>query len=211
MMSFLRVPVLLLFAAICSNQAFAGAHQSEASSTTNVENLKSYYIKEGLDLSRYNKVFVDRLKVIDARVIAPPWYEGDNKAPRKWRLTNKDVEFLRDSYRTAMIERLQAGGYEVVEGIETDDVIILDMEIITLMPYARKGEDVQVRGFGELKAQATLRDGLTSELLAIFEGPQDVGSEYQQNSRMNAENNLKELFDVWGDRMRSLMDNSRKP
>jgi len=192
--------------------AFGGAtllHAESHVSVSNIQTLKPYFINEDAELSRYNKVFVDNLKVIDARVIAPPWYDGDNKSPKKWRLSQKDIQFLRESYRTAMIEHLNAGGYEVVEAIESDDVIILDIEIITLMPYARKGENVQVRGFGELKAQATLRDGLTSELLAIFEGVQDVGSEYQQNSRMNSENSLKELFEVWGMRMRKLMDDNR--
>ena len=54
-----------------------------------------------------------------------------------------------------------------------------------------------------------LMDGATGELLGIFEGTQDVGSEYQQNTRLNAENNLRALFDVWGMRMRKVMDDSR--
>jgi hypothetical protein len=205
----MKYPLRFLSVLLC---AFAGVtlvHAESHISTSSIQNLKPYFIKEGVELSRYNKVFVDNLKVADARVIAPPWYDGDNKSPKKWRLTQKDIEFLRNSYRTAMVEHLNAGGYEVVEAIESDDVIILDIEIITLMPYARKGENVQVRGFGELKAQATLRDGLTSELLAIFEGIQDVGSEYQQNSRMNSEDSLNELFEVWGMRMRKLMDDNR--
>ena len=202
-----RLRILLVFLFAFSGSA--GVFAEEHSSVPSVQNLQPYYINESADLGRYNKVYVDNLKVIDARVIAPPWYEGDDKSPRKWRLTNKDIEFLRNSYRAAIIEQLQAGGYPVVEVIDADDVLILDVEIITLMPYARKGEDVQVRGFGELKAQATLRDGLTSDLIAIFEGVQDVGSEYQQNSRLNAENNLKELFDIWGQRMRKLLDDNR--
>ncbi|MGI9290183.1 MAG: DUF3313 family protein [Gammaproteobacteria bacterium] len=199
---------LLTFVAVfTASTVLADGHQP----MSNIRNLDPYFIKEGVDLGQYNRVFVDNLKVLDARVIAPPWYEGDNKSPKKWRLTEKDTRFLRDSYRVAMIEKLNEGGYEVVEAIDADDILILDVEIITLMPYARKGENVQTRGFGELTAQATLRDGLTSELLAIFEGTQDVGSEYQQNSRMNAENNLNELFELWGLRMRYLMDDARKP
>jgi hypothetical protein len=180
----------------------------------NVENLQPYdklqpyYIKEGVDLSIYTKVLVDNLGVADARVIPPPWYAGEDK-PAKWALTRKDVEWLHKSYRAAMKQELETeGGYPVVTEM-APDVLILDVEIITLMPYARKGEKVQVRGFGELKVQASLRDGMTSELLAIFEGSQDVGTEYQQNTRLNAENNLKALFQVWGARMRKLMDDSR--
>jgi hypothetical protein len=176
----------------------------------NVDNLKPYYIKEGADLSGYNKVLVDSLGVADARVIAPPWYQEEDQGPARWELTKKDVEWLRKSYRAAMQQEIETkGGYPVVSDIAAD-VLILDMEIVTLMPYARKGENVQVRGFGELKVQATLRDGMTSELLAIFEGSQDVGTEYQQSTRLNAENNLKALFQVWGARMRKVMDDSRK-
>jgi hypothetical protein len=176
----------------------------------NVDNLKPYYIKEGADLSGYNKVLLDSLGVADARVIAPPWYQEEDQGPSRWELTKKDVEWLRKSYRAAMQQEIETkGGYPVVSDIAAD-VLILDMEIVTLMPYARKGENVQVRGFGELKVQATLRDGMTSELLAIFEGSQDVGTEYQQSTRLNAENNLKALFQVWGARMRKVMDDSRQ-
>jgi hypothetical protein len=47
---------------------------------------------------------------------------------------------------------------------------------------------------------------MTGELLAIYEGKQEVGSEYQQNTRLNAENDLRALFAVWGGRMRTVMD-----
>lgn len=176
----------------------------------NVDNLKPYYVQEGGDLSRYNKVLIDNLGLADARVIAPPWYQDEDQGPTKWQLTKKDIDWLRKSYRAAMKNEIETdGGYPVVTEI-ADDVLILDMEIITLMPYARKGENVQVRGFGELKVQATLRDGMTSELLAIFEGSQEVGTEYQQNTRLNAENNLTALFEVWGSRLRAAMDESRQ-
>jgi len=188
------------------NQAFAASHESIAS----IKNLKPYYIKKDVNFGVYNKIFLEALQVNYARVIAPPWYEGDDKNPKKWSLTDKDDDFLRKSYRAAMIEALQAGGYTTVEEIDDNDVLSLTMKIVSLMPYARKGENVQVRGFGEMTVQATLRDGRTGELLAIFEGPQDVGSEYQQNTRLNAENSLKELFDIWGQRMRMVMDDSRQ-
>ncbi|MCP4001995.1 MAG: DUF3313 domain-containing protein [Gammaproteobacteria bacterium] len=175
----------------------------------NVESLQPYYIKDGVDLSVYTKVLVDSLDVVDARVIAPPWYQGDHKKPAKWELSKKDIEFLRKSYRAAMLQELETkGGYPVVAEMAAD-VLILDMEIVTLMPYVRKGEKVQVRGFGEMTVQATLRDGMTGELLAIFEGSQDIGTEYQQSTRLNAENNLKALFQVWGARMRKVMDDNR--
>ncbi len=200
-----RITVLSMAALFSLSHAIAGSHESIAAT----KQLDPYYIKEDVNLGVYNKIFLEALQVNYARVIAPPWYEGDSKNPQKWRLTDKDDEFLRAGYRAAMVEALEEGGYPVVNQIDDDDVLSLTMKVITLMPYARKGQDVQVRGFGEMTVQATLRDGRTGELLAIFEGPQDVGSEYQQNTRLNAENSLKELFDVWGQRMRKVMDDSR--
>ena len=189
--------------------AFSVVHAGGHVNSSNVENLKVYYLKEGADFGQYSKVQIADLKLGYARVIAPPWYDGEDKGARKWELTDKDITFLRQSYREAMTAALEADdGYPVVTESGTD-VIILDIEIVTLMPYARKGEKVQTRGFGELVAQATLRDGATGELLGIFEGSQDVGSEYQQNTRLNGEKSLRALFEVWGSRMRQVMDQSR--
>lgn len=199
--------VIGLSALLCltATSAFAVDEQLLAE----IKNLDPYYVNESADLGKYDKVLIDSLKVGYAKVVAPPWYEGEDKGVRKWQLTDKDIKFLRDAYRDAMTSALEDDdGYPVVE-TGGEDVIVLDIEIITLMPYARKGEKVETRGFGELRAQATLRDGATGELLAIFEGLQDVGSEYQPNSRLNAENNLRDLFDVWGMRMRKVMDASR--
>ena len=173
-----------------------------------VQQLTPYYRKDGADLSDYNAILLDSLGIDDARVIAPPWYEGEDRGPKKWKLTSRDVKFLRDSYAAAMKEKIESdGGYPLVTEPGAG-VLILDMELVYLMPYARKGEDVTVRGFGEILVQAQLRDGMTGELLAIYEGKQDVGSEYQQNTRLNAENDLRALFAVWGSRMRSVMDNA---
>lgn len=96
-------------------------------------------------------------------------------------------------------------GFPVVDQ-PGEGVLILDIEIIYLMPYAERGEKVTTRGFGEMLVQAQLRDGMTGELLAVYEGKQDVGSEYQPNTRLNNENRLRDLFQYWGKRVRGLMD-----
>ena len=80
------------------------------------------------------------------------------------------------------------------------------VELVSLMPFARKGEDVQTQGFGIVVAQAQLRDGGNGELLAIYEGPQRVGNQYQQNTRLNSENSLNTLFEIWGTRLRMYME-----
>jgi len=182
------------------------AYAADAADDAGVQNLQPYYRQDGANLGDYNSILLDSLNLQDARVIAPPWVEGKDRSPKKWQLTKADERFLRESYRAAMKEEIETkGGYPLVKE-PGEGVLILDMEIVYLMPYARKGDDVTVRGFGEMLVQAQLRDGMTGELLAIYEGKQDVGSEYQQNSRINAETDLRALFAVWGGRMRTVMD-----
>jgi hypothetical protein len=203
-MSFKKALAVAVFGAMLSAPAvlFAAAHESEVA----VTDLSLYYKKEGLDYGKYNAVLIGRLGVEDARVVAPPWVTGEDRSPQKWQLTGADIRWLRKSYREAMRQEIEADdGYPVVNKAG-DGVLIVDIEIIYLMPYARKGENVTVRGFGEMLVQAQLRDGMTGELLGLFEGTQEVGSEYQQNTRLNAENDLRDLFSYWGSRVRGLLD-----
>ena len=174
-----------------------------------VRDLTAYYEKPGVDLAQYKSILLDSLDLEDARVLPPPWYTDADSGPKKWQLTESDMQWLRKSYREAMQEKISAnGGYPIVDQPEAG-VLILDVSIIYLMPYARKGEAVTTRGFGEMLVQAQLRDGMTQELLAVYEGKQAVGSEYQQNTRLNNENSLRELFQIWGTRMRGILDSQK--
>ncbi len=181
------------------------ANAADEATGIQARDLTRYYQKEGVDLSQYTAIMLDRLGVDDARVMPPPWYEGEDNGPQKWQLTDADINWLRKSYRETLTEEISSGGYPVVDA-PGKGVLIVDIEIIYLMPYARRGENVTTRGFGEMLVQAQLRDGMTQELLAVYEGTQNVGSEYQQNSRLNNESSLRELFRYWGSRVRDIMD-----
>ena len=172
--------------------------------------LTQVYEKDGLDMGRYDQVMIDTLGVADARVIPPPWVEGKDRNPKRWQLNSKDIQWLKDNYRAAMKEQIETiGGYAVVSEA-SPEALILDAKIVSLTPYAQRSEDVITRGTGEMTVQAELRDSMTGELLAIYEGDQDVGSEYQQNARMNKEHDANRLFAAWGEKVRLMMDESRK-
>lgn len=195
---------LVLLSAFLSAPALAATEEFEAT----VEDLRPYYRKEGLNLADYSAVLLGTMGLDDARVIPPPWYEGEAASPEKWKLTDGDVRWLRQSYRKAMRDEIEVGGGYPIVDVPAAGVLNLDIEIIALTPYARKGEDVKTRGFGEVLVQAQFRDALSGELLAIYEGKQSVGSEYQQNTRLNAENDLRALFQVWGKRVRLILDDA---
>ncbi len=172
--------------------------------------LTQVYEKDGFDIGRYDQVMIDTLGVADARVIPPPWVEGKDRNPKRWQLNSKDIQWLKDNYRAAMKEQIETiGGYAVVSE-PSPQALILDVKIVSLTPYAQRSEDVITRGTGEMTVQAELRDSMTGELLAIYEGDQDVGSEYQQNARINKEHDANRLFAAWGEKVRLMMDESRQ-
>jgi len=171
-----------------------------------MDNLDPYYEKPGLDIGQYTSVFIAPLSANDARVIPPPWVTGDEASPKQWKLTKKDVEWLRKSYQEAMRKEIgEVGGRKIVDQ-PVEGALIVRIELVSLMPFARKGEKAETLGFGVIVAQAQLRDGMTGELLAVYEGPQRVGTEYQQNTRLNAERKLENLFSIWGARVNKYLN-----
>ena len=212
MRNILKIPVATLAVAlsfVTGSYAADDATTADSPVQSSVRDLSAYYEKPGVDLSQYNAILLDNLNVDDARVLPPPWYADANRNPQKWQLTDSDLIWLRKSYREAMQAKISPnGGYPVVAQPGAG-VLIVDVSIVYLMPYARKGEEVTTLGFGEMLVQAQLRDGMTQELLAVYEGKQEVGSGYQQNTRLNNQHSLRELFDVWGARLRGILDSKK--
>jgi hypothetical protein len=197
---------LIMFAGLLAIVGFSMAVNAAEQVDVTVRDLTPYYEKEGVNLADYHSILIDTLGLDDARIVQPPWYDGDEKNPKKWTLSNADIKWLRQSYRETMTAEIAGnGGFPVVDE-PGEGVLILGIEVVYLMPYAERGEKVTTRGFGEMLVQAQFRNGMTGELLAIFEGKQNVGSEYQQNTRLNNENRLQDLFQYWGQRVRGLMD-----
>jgi len=203
----LKLPVLMLATAL--NMFTASYAVADSKAKFSPRDLDAYYEKSGVDLTQYNSILLGELGLDNVRVLPPPWIADADKSPERWQLTEADMQWLRKSYREAMEAEISGnGGYPIVDQLG-EGVLILDINMIYLMPYARKGEEVETRGFGTMLVQAQLRDGVTAELLGVYEVKQEVGSEYQQNTRLNNENSLRELFKAWGARMRGIMDSKR--
>jgi hypothetical protein len=198
-----------MFAGLLAVVGFSMAVNAAEQVDVTVRDLTPYYEKEGVNLADYHSILIDTLGLDHARIVQPPWYDGDEKNPKKWTLSNADMKWLRQSYRETMTAEIAGNNGFPVVAEPGEGVLILDIEVVYLMPYAERGEKVTTRGFGEMLVQAQFRDGMTGELLAIFEGKQNVGSEYQQNTRLNNENRLQDLFQYWGQRVRGLMDQAR--
>lgn len=133
-----------------------------------------------MDLRSYTQFLLKPLNLEDTRIIPPPWVE--NPDPRKWQLSERNRQFLKAAYRQVMTEGLERSGeFNVVEKAFRGS-LELEVKLISLTPYARSGEDVKTKGYGELTFEAALRDARSGELLAMFEGAQQVGEDYQENT-----------------------------
>jgi uncharacterized protein DUF3313 len=155
------------------------------------------YSKPGADLTAYKQFRLLPLSVADTRIVPPPWVE--NADPHEWELTRANREFLVTTFASAVREGIESGGkYKVVED-SGPDTLQLEVRLISLTPWAsRKEEDVSTRGSGTLSFEAHVRDARTAELLVAYQGTQQVGQDFQENTVLNKESNLTEHFRTWG-------------
>lgn len=165
--------------------------------------LKVEYERPGTDYSQYGSLLINDLDVSNTKIVPPPW---KTDKPFKWNVTDKNVEALQAAFHEAMRDNISANdGYPIVAG-PGPGILEISVKIVSFMPYAERDENVTTRGSGEMRIQAELRDSQTEELLAIYEGPQEVGRNYKANSDFSRLENLRGLFSLWGRRIRQFMD-----
>jgi len=113
---------------------------------------------------------------------------------------------LRQANAGAALARVSEGASMALAIFGEEGSLELTVRIVSFMPYAQREDKVITKGSGEMRISATLRDGQDGQLLAIYEGPQEVGSDYNENTDFTREKNLKKLFDSWGRRVRLALD-----
>lgn len=167
------------------------------------------YVRHDLDLSKYSKFQLRTLNMDNIQVLKPAW-EDD---PEPWSYQPEDREAIQMMFRSIMSEELSKdGGYRVVAE-RGDDVMTLEVELLSITPYVKPGTKGEGGGFvistlgsGEVVVSAEFRDSITRELLILLEGERPVGTEYREVSRANHEENIRQLFTSWGQRVRAAMD-----
>jgi len=157
----------------------------------------------GVDFSQYDKLIVNDLDVSETKIVPPPWTEGETF---KWNISERNVGALQSEFHESMENQISGDdGYPIVAEHE-EGSLELTVRIVSFMPYAQREDKVITKGSGEMRISAVLRDGQDGQLLAIYEGPQEVGSDYNENTDFTREKNLKKLFDSWGRRVRLALD-----
>ena len=158
------------------------------SGNVSAQNLTEVYVNSDADLSDFSKVILRDLDIQGAQIIPPVWIQGEDRNPHKWKLSKKNVRLMQEAFQTAIKEELGgSGGYPVVTD-ESDGVLEIKVGLISLTPYAQRGEKVITKGSGEIRIQVTLRNVMSGVLLAIYEGNQQVGDQYQENTDLSSRN-----------------------
>lgn len=170
-----------------------------AQPTDQTADLKVTFIRSGVDFKYYNQFILKTLNVAHTRLIPPPWVESAD--PKKWQLSDTNKDFLRAAYRQSMKQGLEESKEFTVVNRANRGTLELEVFLVSLAPYARQGEKVTTKGYGELSFEAALRDARTGELLAHYEGTQKVGEDYQENTDFNKASNLAQHFVGWGRRV----------
>lgn len=161
-----------------------------------------------IPLTGYNKVYIQDLDLSEAKITTPPWIE---KEDFHWKVTDKNLTFLKASFKEGVTKGLTEnnGRYEVVEALGKG-VLILDVEIISFMPYVNKEDETSpTKGSGEFHLSVQLRDGKTHSLIHITEGTQVIGNDYQPNTDMTRAENSDVLFESWGKSLRKKLDSAK--
>jgi hypothetical protein len=168
------------------------------------------WVRPDTDFSKYSKFLVKPLNISDVKIVRPPWAEDD---PVEWTLETIAKDTIQAIFLDAMNEVLEAdGGYPVVYS-PGDDVLEVEVEILSIMPYVRPGSEgkddeheIITLGTGEITGAAELRDSQTRALLVLLEGERVVGKEYKQWTPENNVANLLEMFNAFATRLRTAMD-----
>jgi len=171
--------------------------------------IEASYVRPTANFSSYDKFLIRPLDISDARVIPPPWVEGEAGKQHPWKISEKNARFFQQTYYDAMRKQLEElGGYTLVTE-PTANAIEVEIEIISLTPYAKPKDKVITRGSGEMTIRANIRDSLTGNLLVIYEGDTQVGQDYQEFTEYTIDQNLQALFSSWGEYLRLALDKEK--
>ena len=168
------------------------------------------YVKDGINLSAYNKVMVKPLSLDNIEVLKPSWEEGNDEI---WAFNPENRSDIQKWFLDAMQQEIEInGGYKLVNA-PGNDVMRVEVEVLSITPYVKPGTQssdsdhvISTLGSGDIVISAEFRDSKTRELLILIEGERTIGEKYRELSAENHIKNLKGMFTKWGKKIREALD-----
>ena len=166
------------------------------SASAQTDMLTPSYIKPGINFKQYKRFTIKPLNLDDTRLIPPPWVEKPN--PKDWRMSKDNQDFLRETFASAVRSGVESEGKFKVVNEHTPGTLQIDVHLLSLTPWASRDEKVDTLGSGTRTTDSHVRAAVRSELLAVYQGTQQVGKNYQANTPANKMTDIKEHFADWG-------------
>jgi hypothetical protein len=173
------------------------------------------YAEPGADLSQYQ-----RINMADAYVAFKKNWKRDQNRSSSNRVTPKQMESIKSDvaelFRTVITETLEKGGYQLVNELG-EDVLIVRPAIINLdvrAPENRSATNVQTfsESAGEMTLYVELYDSVTGDLIAKALDPQaDRERGYMQwQNRVTNRAAARRIMQTWADIMKTGLDEAKK-
>lgn len=172
------------------------------------------YVREGADLSEYDRVLLGPVSVSFRRNFERDAATGPNR-----RISESDLDGIRERLAEVLLEELSrelsAGNYQVVT-TRANDVMRLDLSVNDLylaMPPQRQGPDeVMAFSTGEMLLEAEVSDSVSGEKLArIYDMAE--GKVTHQLHRVSRSENAREAREIaveWARTIRERLDAARR-
>jgi hypothetical protein len=178
-------------------------------------NLALVYAEPGIDLSRYNRIYLDTPSI----AFRKNWRDNQNRYGAG-RISDSDMEKIKAELATLFLEvfskTLEEGGYELADG-PGDDVLGVKSAIINLDIVA---PDVNTPGItrtysesaGEMTLYMELYDSVSGDLLAkALDRREDRRTGYfQWRNRVTNRAAANRILKVWAGVLKEGLDDARK-
>ncbi len=173
------------------------------------------YVRTGIDFKKFDNIIVEPLNLADLEVTLQR-YHGRRM---NWELTDKDRTYFAATYRDAMVDKLSnQGEYHLASHITASSAIVKG-KLIELVPYQDKRNlaDDSSPNYsygsspGIMEIQYEVLD-FNGNLLATMQDRREAGNNtaMQQQHIMRSSTDVKQLFQLWADMVRTGFDRALK-
>ena len=170
------------------------------------------YVDPDADYARYQRVLIVPLDVDNIEIVQPGTSTSAvNRYNREWQLEDKDKQWLRETFRSAMETAITSGGAFGLATEGGDDVLRIEAMITRIAPSGPK-DDLQSRpsartrvyteGAGAMSIAVMLADGDSGEIIALIKDTRSSQSAtWGMNNSVSNQAEVRRTFNTWGTRI----------
>jgi len=173
------------------------------------------YAKPGVDLSRYNRIYLAEPQV----AFTKNWLRTQNSIPNQT-VTRQDMQRIKTELAALFIDVFRQelqnnGGYVLVDGIAEDVLIvqpaIFDLDVMSPDTPGTAGQRSAIASAGSMSLYMELIDSVTGDVLVkAFDNKYDrTRTRIQVQNRVRNEAAARDMLGEWAESLRLALDEAR--